>query len=289
VRDRHGARLRRAARPAHVPLAEALPIPPLELRELVGPRDPGDYDQAEGDPVFPTVTPGQYESVLDFGCGCGRVARMLALARAPMPQRYHGIDLHRGMVQWCNDNLAPWLPNFSFEHHNVFNPGFNPEPELPRMLPFPVADDSVTLLIAVSVFTHLIEDQAEHYLDEVARVLRSDGVALTTWFLFDKSHFPMMQEFQNALYINTVDPTNAVIFDRRWLLDAFDRRGLRIRAAQPPDVRGFQWVLELEAGRGSVELPEDDAPFGRRPPPLVREGAPELGLESSPDGSMPEP
>ena len=35
----------------------------------------------------------------------------------------------------------------------------------------------------------------------------------------------MMQDFQNALYINDVDPSNAVIFDREWL-----RREARRRA-----------------------------------------------------------
>ena len=39
----------------------------------------------------------------------------------------------------------------------------------------------------------------------------------------------MMQDFQNALYINDVDPTNAVIFDREWL-----RREASIRRAHDP-------------------------------------------------------
>jgi hypothetical protein len=80
-----------------------------------------------------------------------------------------------------------------------------------------------------------------------------------------------------------------VIYDRRWLLDALDRRGLRIRAVEPPDIRGFQWVTEIEPGQGSIALPDDDAPCGRRPPPLIREGAREFGLESEPDGSLPGP
>ena len=45
-------------------------------------------------------------------------------------------------------------------------------------------------------------------------MLRDGGIAVTTFFLFDKAGFPMMQEFQNAPYINLDDPTNAVIFDR---------------------------------------------------------------------------
>src|SRR5205807_2068395 len=191
-------------------LRDVLPLPPVEMRELVGPTEPEAFDHAEGEAVFPTVLPAQYESVLDFGCGCGRLARQLALAAAPMPARYLGIDLHRGMVKWANENLAPHLPTFSFVHHDVFNAGFNPDPELPRAAPFPVGEDAITLLIAVSVFTHLVEAQAEYYLDEVARVLRRDGIVIATWFLFDKAGFPMMQDFQNALYINESDPTNAV-------------------------------------------------------------------------------
>jgi SAM-dependent methyltransferase len=258
----------------HSTLREVLPLPPEEMRALVGSTDPAIFDQPEGEPVFPQATSRQYASVLDFGCGCGRVARRLALANSPMPSRYLGIDLNRGMVQWANDNLAPWLPNFSFEHHDVFNPGFNPSPKRPRTAPLPAADGGVTLLIAWSLFTHLTQTQAEYYLDEVARVLASDGVMIATWFLFDKAYFPMMQDFQNALYINDIDPTNAVIFDRDWLLHSLDERGLRIRAATPPDIRGFQWVMDIEQGRGSLALPADDSPFGRRPPPL---GIPNAG------------
>ncbi len=42
-----------------------------------------------------------------------------------------------------------------------------------------------------------------------------DGLLRSTWFLCEKRYFPMMQDFQNALYINENDTTNAVIYDRR--------------------------------------------------------------------------
>ena len=45
----------------------------------------------------------------------------------------------------------------------------------------------------------------------------------------------MMQDFQNALYINDIDPTNAVIFDRDWLRAALDARDLRVSVVRAPD------------------------------------------------------
>lgn len=248
-----------------------LPLPPLEMRELVGRTDPAAFEPPKRQRVFENIKRRrQYDLVLDFGCGCGRVARQLALARGPMPRRYVGLDLHAGMVAWCQENLAPQLPGFSFVHQDVYNPGLNPGPALPPTMAFPVEDQSVTLLIAVSVFTHLIQEEAVFYLDEVQRVLALDGVIHATFFLFEKRYFPMMQDFQNALYINPGDPTNAVIFDREWLLAELAERGLAVTAVTAPDLRGFQWDFEIRRGRRSVDLAPDRAPFGRRPPPVHR-------------------
>jgi SAM-dependent methyltransferase len=252
------------------------------MRELVGPRDASAFEQSPGEPVFPTLTrEEQYDFVLDFGCGCGRIARRLALAAAPMPKRYVGIDLHAGMIKWAGANLAPRLPGFEFIHQDVFNPGFNPGASKPRTAPFPAGDASVSLLLALSVFTHLTQDQAEVYLDEVRRVLRPDGVLLASFFLFEKRSFPMMQDFQNALYINDSDPTNAVVFDRDWLLAALDTRELRVGVVRAPTTRGYHWELEIVPGRGSVELPEDLAPFGHQPPPVCGRPAYMIGGKRS--------
>ena len=59
-----------------------LPMPPREMRVLVGPQDEQDFDNPTGRPVYPGLPPEAYRSVLDFGCGCGRVARQL-IQQAP--------------------------------------------------------------------------------------------------------------------------------------------------------------------------------------------------------------
>lgn len=260
--------------------ATALPLPPLELRELIGPTDPALFDNPTGAPIWPGLPAEAWRHYLDFGCGCGRQARRL-MQQHPRPERYTGVDLHRGMVQWCREHLAPHAPSFEFLHHDIYNPGLNPDPLLPWTAPIPVEDRSCSLIEATSVFTHMIEGQAEHYLDEVARVLTDDGLLLATWFLFEKEGFPFMQDNQNALYINDRDPTNAVIFDRHWLQSGLADRDLIVDRADPPALRGFHWQLWIgraRAGAEAVTIPVDAAPLGRQPPPLRRPGADRFGL-----------
>jgi SAM-dependent methyltransferase len=256
------------------------PLPPVELRRLVGPTDDCWYDNLAGKPIFPEIPPEAYDHVFDFGCGCGRLARQLIQQHQP-PRRYTGVDLHRGMIQWCQQNLVPYNEGFEFYHHDVRNLGFNPEGSA-ETFPFPVDDRVVTLFIAWSVFTHVNEVAAEFYLNEISRVLHPDGTAVTTWFLFDKADFPMMQEFQNALFINDVDPTNAVIFDKGWLQRMADQAGLVLKQVVPPMIRGFQWRVYLGAARpGSTHIPfpKDVAPRGIERPPVTPESAEKLGVE----------
>jgi SAM-dependent methyltransferase len=274
--------MRRRSRKTTGEIPAELPIPPLEMRRLVGPTDPAAFDNPTGGLTFPTVDADRYESVLDFGCGCGRVARRLIQQRV-RPARYLGIDIHAGMIGWCQANLAPHAPGFSFVHHDVFAAGLNPGRKKPRVLPFPAADASMTMAIAISVFTHLVEEQIVHYLHEMRRVLRPDGVLVATFFLFDKSGFPMMQEFQNALYINHLDPTNAVIVDRDWLRATAGETGLVAVAVGPPEVRGFQWTLHLTPDRPGIaeaEWPADEADIGLRRPPLLPPHAERIGRTS---------
>lgn len=224
-----------------------LPLPPLELRHLVGPTDPEEFDGPVARALLEALPTRAFEHVLDYGCGCGRLARQLLRLPAP-PVRYLGVDVHKGMIAWCQEHITARAPQFQFRHHDVFQEFMNPDGGF-EQVPFALDRGAASLVLAWSVFTHLLQADAEFYLREIARVLRDDGLAITTWFLFDKSGFPMMHDFQNALYVSDFDPTNAVIFDRRWLEGAIAAAGLTIASLTAPSIPGHQWVLQLRRGR----------------------------------------
>jgi len=261
-----------------------LPMPPAEMRALVGPTAEAAFDNPTGAAIFPELPDHIYETVFDLGSGCGRLARQL-LQQNHRPRGYLGIDLHAGMVGWCQRNLTSADPNFQFVHHDVYEPAFNPS-GLPtdRSRPLPVADASASLIIAWSVFTHLVEDDLPYYLEQCARILRPGGVMRTTWFLFDKRYFPMMQPFQNCLYISSTYPTSAVVVDRTWLLATLASMGLTVASSTSPYVRGHQWSLDLrhaEPGEIPVITATDEAPFGSEAPPMPRAAPHRIGLDSS--------
>ena len=260
---------------------DPLPLPPSNLRQLVGPLEDHWYDNPSGQAVFEGLPSENYRSVLDFGCGCGRLARQL-IQQSPRPDSYLGLDLHAGMIAWCERHLGSAAHGFEFRHHDVHNPAFNPT-SANRWLPFPVEDGGRTLVLAWSVFTHLVEAQARFYLGECARALSRDGVLLSTWFLFDKADFPMLQAFQNALFINDADPSNAVLFDRQWVVGTMREVGLTAHRIQAPRTRGFQWQIWATPTRPGVQaadFPPDVAPRRHRHPPTLPPGdVARLGFE----------
>ena len=93
-------------------------------------------------------------SMLDFGCGCGRVVRHWA----NVPNEVHGCDYNTGLVNWCRRRL----PFARFETN-----GLAP--------PLPYADASFGLVYALSVFTHLPRTLQQQWMGELARVLTPNG------------------------------------------------------------------------------------------------------------------
>jgi len=239
-----------------------IPMPPPAFRALVGPTDDIFYENPTGEPVFPEVPAHLYTSVFDFGSGCGRQARQL-MQQKVRPRRYVGIDIHHRMVAWCQANLSTANSNFHFLHHNVYNPGLGPDNAQQLTAPFPVGSGEFTLVNAHSVFTHIYQLQTEFYLREIERILAGEGVARTTWFFFDRKGYPWLEKWQNCLFVNAEDPTNAVIYDLGWFLDAIRSAGLAVRHTVFPSIAGHQWQVFLEKRReGSVDKlpsPEDAA------------------------------
>jgi SAM-dependent methyltransferase len=100
-----------------------------------------------------------FANVLDWGVGCGRVARHFPRGRAAA---LTGCDIDHDNVAWCAANL----------------PGTFVASRLVPPLPFDAG--AFDLVYGVSVFTHLREAMQLRWLDELARVTRSGAYLLMT-------------------------------------------------------------------------------------------------------------
>jgi SAM-dependent methyltransferase len=100
------------------------------------------------------------DRVLDWGIGCGRVARFVAQR---VGTGLTGADIDADNVAWCNANIP-----------GVSAVAIRQDP------PMPFADGSFDVLYGISVFTHLDEADEGAWLRELDRVLAPGGVALVT-------------------------------------------------------------------------------------------------------------
>jgi SAM-dependent methyltransferase len=106
----------------------------------------------------------ELRSILDFGCGCGRVLRHFApLAAAPDGPRLVGSDLNRRSVRWCRRHL-PFAE-------------FTVNPLAP---PLPFEDARFELVYALSVFTHMPPALQQRWMAELRRVLEPGGWLMMT-------------------------------------------------------------------------------------------------------------
>ena len=114
-------------------------------------------------------------AVLDIGCGCGRTARMLL--HNPWISHYIGVDVVKPFIDWNSRYLSPLTGDrFHFVHLDVETPRYNPSGQVRAVdAVLPVADASMSLAFAASLFTHLREDAALRYLAETRRALRPGG------------------------------------------------------------------------------------------------------------------
>jgi len=122
---------------------------------------------------------GAGETVLDIGCGCGRTARFLML-RPDI--RYVGFDVFKPAIDWADKHLVPLAPDrLRFEHFDAYSAHYNPRGAQKAVdIRFPVADGAIDVAFAASLFTHLLEPDAVHYLEESARSLRRGGVLVAS-------------------------------------------------------------------------------------------------------------
>jgi SAM-dependent methyltransferase len=120
---------------------------------------------------------------LDVGCGPGALALALRSRLGPL-SRYVGFDVHEPSIRWCSRAFGGDR-RFEFELASVSSPYGSRTGESALTYRFPLEDSEASAVLARSVFTHLLEPEAAHYLSEIRRVLAPDGRAFLSVFLFE--------------------------------------------------------------------------------------------------------
>lgn len=102
-----------------------------------------------------------FASILDFGCGCGRIIRHWQTLHGP---RIFGCDYNPVLVDWCKENLpfAEFMLN-----------------DLSARLIY--EDEKFDFIYAISVFTHLTEAMGFFWMEELDRVLKPGGIMYLTF------------------------------------------------------------------------------------------------------------
>jgi len=179
-------------------------------------------------------------TILDLGCGYGRLALHLSLNRGFACDAYVGVD------------VSPTMLRHALAYRNRF--GAFPDARFVLLQAsaheLPLADDSIDVVISSAVFLHMGKRFVELALREAARVLRSGGS-----FVFETS-FP-----------NRWCPANAPVALRR-----LSRRGdpLDVELYSLREVRNAvrDSGLPRKVGRWSIE-PAERAILPKRVGPVV--------------------
>lgn len=146
-------------------MALVAPFPPHDRMLITtGLVDPKDFASHGYDVLkaLNDVSPqplSSFSSVLDFGVGAGRLARMFKGFKG----NYTGIDVDEQNIKWINSALK-------------YVRAIHTRPKKP--LPFPNAE--FDLVISVSVFSHMNENDHLFYLTEIARVTKPGACILLT-------------------------------------------------------------------------------------------------------------
>lgn len=100
------------------------------------------------------------KSILDWGCGSGRVLRHLPKIIGASNKVY-GTDYNSKYSKWCNENIQNVIVK-----ENRLTPPLN------------YKDGFFDALYGISIFTHLSEQNHHLWFKELNRVLKKDGIIL---------------------------------------------------------------------------------------------------------------
>ncbi len=194
--------------------------------------------------------------VLEIGCGFGRLG--ISLSRyLDEDGEYHGIDIVPSAINWCNRNVQGPHGNVHFIHADIYNGEYNPHGCLKASdYRFPFGNSTFDIVVLISVFTHMLPTDVDHYLSEIARVLAPGGRCYATYAIITDRVKARMAEgiaslkFKNDMgthwVMNESTPELGVAYDEVFLRDLHHSHNMAVEFHPGEWSEGF--------GAGSQDL-----------------------------------
>lgn len=190
------------------------------------------------------------ESILEVGCGIGRIA--IPLTQYLTTGRYEGFDIVRHGIEWCQQKVTPRYPNFNFFLADVYNKHYQPEgKQAAADYIFPFEDGTFDFVFLTSVFTHMMPRDVEHYTAEIGRVLKPGGRCFCTIYsiseearrqLTSGSSRRAFKPFPEGYWSDTPnDPEAATAYPEEYLTGLFMQSGLETTQI----IQGEWWKHEF--------------------------------------------
>lgn len=162
-------------------------IPDSDLAAYVGSTTTQDFKRIGIKAVRRFESLGELKNtdhVLEVGCGIGRIA--IPLTRLLTTGSYQGFDVVLHGIEWCQKKITPKFPNFQFQWIDIYNKTYNPNSQhLAVNYQFPYPDEKFDFTVLMSVFTHMLPLDLQHYLSEINRTLKEGGTCYFTAFLIN--------------------------------------------------------------------------------------------------------
>lgn len=155
--------------------------------------------------------------ILDFGCGQGRLVNALEFSGSAF-KSYVGIDTNERSVSWCNKYLV-YSDKYRFIHLPAYNEMYNKEARGLRKLPF--EESEFDLIFLNSVFSHMLPNDIEFYLNEFHKVLKSDGFVYITAFV--ESNVPEVEENPDNYISKTTGALHRVRYEKMYLINLIEK------------------------------------------------------------------
>ena len=174
--------------------------------------------------------------VVEIGCSCGIAA--VHLKSYLTSGAYTGVYILTESIAWCQKHLGN--ERFRFVHldvsHDLYRPAGASDADHVRL---PLGDNSADVVFLVSVFTHMLPNTIQHYLNEIGRILKPQGRCLATMLTKDRyvpgrAVFTLRHQHDDeCLCWDAESPTKAVAVSSASISRMAENAGLKVYQMSP--------------------------------------------------------